>query len=141
MSDRDDRASLNLALAALGRSGDWGVDVDRTLSLPERWFLSIEGPAVYANFEIVSSRVIDAILGLPAFGGADPVAEIEVGRYGENRVDFRQDDEFADRCFVVINCGSECTVWLTLAGEDAFHVVNALRQVREELREGGYLLD
>jgi hypothetical protein len=37
--------AADIGLLANGSSGAWRVDVDESISGPERWFLQIEGPS------------------------------------------------------------------------------------------------
>src|SRR5262245_41463894 len=97
MATTTERDKLDLGLLACGRCGQWDVDVDETTSGPERWFLQIEGPAVYFDFEIPSLDVVDQTLRFLRSSGKESNGEIVVGTSNVSPVRLLQDDEFEDR--------------------------------------------
>ena len=137
--DNDDEG---LGLAANGSSGRWEVAVDETTTGPDRWFVQIEGPSVYFSFEIPSpemmSRALDFLGGRPSPTGphAGPSAEdgsLVFGEHGQTPVILVRDDEYEDRCFLVVGQEAAPVVRFTLAGEDLKDVREALRQAAEDL--------
>jgi hypothetical protein len=129
-------------LLANGCSGPWEIAIDQTISGPTQWFMQLEGPSVYLAFEVPSLALVDHELeflgGLP---GKSSRRAVMAGRNGTMvlgtskiaPVSLVGDDEFSDRFFLVIQPKGGLIVRFTLAGDDLRHVVEALRQVREDI--------
>jgi hypothetical protein len=130
----------SVGLLAVGSSGRWEIAIDETTSGPQRWFAQIEGPAVYLYFEISSLEIIDqAIEFVTAAGGdadAAPAARgdtLALGTSKSTPVKLVRDDEFSDRYFLVIEPKDGAVVRFTVATHDLAHVIDALRQVKQDM--------
>jgi hypothetical protein len=129
--------TATLGLLANGSFNGWDVNVDETTSGPDRWFLQIEGPSIYFNFEIPSLDTISQVgrfLGARQTGrGSRSNAELSIGENKHAPVRLLRDDEFADRFFLVIGPADAPLVRYALSGVDLKSVVAALEQVVEDL--------
>jgi len=128
---------------AIGSSGSWEIAIDQTTSGPERFFAQIDGPSVFLYFEIPSLEIIDeAIEFLTASSGngeknAAPAARggtLALGTSKSTHVKLVRDDEFSDRYFLVIEPKDGTLVRVTVTNDDLTHMIDALRQVREDLK-------
>jgi hypothetical protein len=138
----------NLGLTAIGSAGGWEVAIDETTSGAQRWFAQIEGPSVYLSFEVQSPSVIDKLIefltnqpkgrkgshGLSAQGNC----KLVIGKTKDEPVALVRDDEFPDRCFLVVETKRKLVVRVTLDGTDLKSLVNALRQAKEDLDEDDF---
>lgn len=128
-------------LVANGSAGRWDVNIDETTEGEEQWFAQIEGPSVYLYFEVSSPAIVDELVRFferpSASRGVIP--SLHVGSFGDDGVDLVRDDEYPDRCFIVIGRAPGATVRVALTGNDLADLTEALRQVREDLREAGLL--
>jgi hypothetical protein len=140
--------SEGFGLVATGSSGAWSIDLDETTSGEAKWFVQIEGPAVYLYFQIPSPATIDSLLQfldrhpVPLDGeqtlesnGIDD--SLRIGNFGRTAVTMIRDNEFPDRCFLVLGPSGESCVRLALSGEELRMFTEALRQVREDLEAEG----
>ncbi|MGH7138486.1 MAG: hypothetical protein ACREHD_22270 [Pirellulales bacterium] len=144
---KSDDGGDEFGLVANGSEGSWDVDVDESLSGEQRWYLQIDGPAMYLDCEIEHPRVVEAILrflsahtgnngdaSLPASCGD---SELEVARKGENRVALVWDTRANDRCAVLISGPTEFCARFILERGDLQDLIGALRQVHDELLDAG----
>lgn len=131
----------SIGLMAIGSSGPWEIAIDQTISGPDRWFAQVEGPSVYLYFQIPSLEIIDHAIEFLAFRGKTGKNAAHTARNGtlafgtgrSTRVNLVRDDEFRDRYFLVIEPKSGLVVRFTLTNEDLTHVIDALRQAKEDL--------
>src|SRR5205807_382899 len=121
--DAESQGSPTLGLAANGSAGGWDVAIDETTAGEHKWFAQIEGPSVYLYFELPSPAAVgDLVRFLDQRSGIgngplppDSVGKgesLSVGSFGQSRVRLVWDDEYADRCFVVIGPSATATVRL-----------------------------
>ena len=131
-----------LGLLANGSSGPWEFSVDETISGDERWFAQIEGPSVYISFEILSPDIVGEAATFLAppddkerelIGSAGGSNRLRISKSPGIPVSLVRDDEYKDRCFIVIGEGDSLTVRYTLAGEDLADLAEALRQANQEV--------
>ena len=132
----------SVGLLAIGSSGPWEIAIDQTTSGPERWFAQIDGPSVYLNFEIPSLEIIDQVIEFLMCSSGDteknaaPVARagtLALGTGKSTRIKLVRDDEFRDRYFLVIEPKDGAVVRFTVADNDLAHVIDALRQVKQDI--------
>ena len=132
----------SVGLAAIGASGSWEVSIDQTTSGPERWFMQIEGPSAYFHFEIPSLEIIDSTIRFLAdLRGHAPndVSRfakdgiLPIGASKASQVRLVRDDEFNDRCFLVMEFQRAQQMRFTLTGDDVTHVMASLRQLKDDL--------
>jgi len=146
----EDQHEPAVGLVANGSAGSWDVGIDETTVGERRWFAQIEGPSVYLYFELPSPLMVGELFqfldrragvrnGPRAPGAVAKGESLSVGSFGQYSVRLAWDDEFEDRCFVVIGPSATSTVRLTLVGEDAVMLARALGQAREDLRDAGLL--
>jgi hypothetical protein len=137
-----DRSTL--ALVANGSSGPWDVAVNEDGGEPAKLFVQIEGPITYLHFAIPSSQAIRTMrqyLQLRPAGddrATTPTAPratepARIGTFGQASVILTWDDEFADRCFLVVGNSAKSTFRLTIAGAEVRHLSEALRQVEADV--------
>lgn len=129
-------------LLACGSSGPWAIDIDETTSGTDRWFAQVEGPSIYLYFEIPSPEMVDHVLrflaGIQGKRGRNPLpvarnTSLTLARDALTRVNLIQDDEFADRFFLVIEPKGGSLVRFTITGDDLKNVTEALRQAKEDI--------
>jgi hypothetical protein len=134
----------NLGLLANGSSGSWDVSVDETLTGPDRWFAQIEGPAISLAFEIPSLDILSRMIGFLGRGrsvrdvtspgsSSNGDTELAVSKPKATPVTLLKDDEYDDRCFVLVGPTDNPVVRISILGDDLHHVVEALRQTQEEI--------
>jgi hypothetical protein len=131
----------SFGLVANGAAGAWHVDVDETLSGKHKWFLQIEGPAVYLNFQIEGPDAVDRLLTfielrLAESSSAAP-GELRVGQFGQTPVVFIWDPEGAGRGVVLIAGRGGSKMRVEMPHDDVDHFATALRQVRADLCAAG----
>jgi hypothetical protein len=133
----------DLGLLATGVAGEWSVDIDENVSGPEDWFAQIEGPGVYLSFPIVAPNILGDTLRLLDRSckkvGPGTTKPLHLGQFGQHSVTLIQDDEYPDRCFLVIGPEAQATVRVTVAGNGLHDLTECFRQVVEELRSDGLL--
>ena len=137
------RDPMTYGLLANGVSGAWSIDVDETMSGPDRWFLRIEGPAAYFSFEIPSLDIVERLgeflaarpaqNGRPTGPDSGSDWELTIGTDPRTPVHLLRDDEFVDRFFLLVGGTDAWCVRYTLVAEDVKCLVTALSQVREDL--------
>ena len=135
--------SENLGLLAFGSSGSWDVSVDESVSGAERSFAQIEGPSLWLYFEIPSPdiilEIIHFLLDCGTKRGEMPSCssrssgELHISDAEETPVSLVMDDEYKDRCFIVVGRSDSPIVRFSLAGEDLKNLTEALRQVEEDI--------
>ncbi|TWT64194.1 hypothetical protein [Rubinisphaera italica] len=123
-------------MAAFGRSGDWELAVDEILGERQHWCLQIESPFVSLQCGIPCLDVFAELKHLLAKSDSNAYDEnnsVEVGLYYDRPVIVHRDNEFADRCFIIIGDSAEARFEVTLAGKNFNEFREALSQVVEEL--------
>ncbi|HYT94650.1 MAG TPA: hypothetical protein VEL76_38395 [Gemmataceae bacterium] len=144
MKGSADQASDSVGLLAIGTSGSWEVSIDEALKGAERWYAQIEGPSVYLYFRLLDLNIVEKVLdslekrtpsrnGPQAAPPKQTADELTLGVFGRAPVLLIWDDEFDDRCFLVVGARSRSTMRVTLAGDDIPMLMEAFRQVREDL--------
>lgn len=143
------KAVGRVGLIACGRAGCFSVDVDQSLSGPDKWYVQIDGPSFWLYFQVDDPQAIADLLAFIEQGsiaaGAGPAAkriggELTIGHFGPLPVSFIWDEETVPRIAILIDAG-ECTSRMTLWGDDLRDLTSALRQVRDELRSEGFLTE
>jgi hypothetical protein len=126
-------------LLANGSSGRWFIDVDES-DAGDEWNMQIDGPTIYVRFPLPDLQVVPNLLaylraGLNAGHANDPRSSTEfpLTKLGSLSASITQDDEFTTRWFIIINGKSDAVVRLTLDAADVEMLVEALRQVIEDL--------
>jgi hypothetical protein len=145
-SDRRQAEDGAFGLAASGVSGPWAIDIDETTAGERRWYAQIEGRTVYLNLEIDSPAVVERMLRFlerrrsapgkrPAPNSKDKTDALRLGTFAGAPVSLIWDDEFADRCFLLVAPSDHACLRLTLGGEDVAHLAEALLQVKADLED------
>jgi hypothetical protein len=104
----------------------------------------VEGPSVYLSFQLIDLNILDkmiAFLDHHVSANASPrkarasktEKELAIGNFGQAPVSLIEDNEYEDRCFLVIGPKSSCCMRFPLWGEDIRMILDALRQIREDL--------
>jgi hypothetical protein len=131
-----------LGLLANGSAGPWDVAIDETTSGVERWFAQIEGPTVCFYFEIVSPDIVKKMLQFLEDGRKKPPnhstkrnGPLLIGKDKGMPVTLIRDDEYADRCFLLVGPRNRPLVRFALVGTDLASLTSALRQAAEDLEE------
>jgi hypothetical protein len=141
-----DRGSGGGGLLANGSSRLWDVAVEEALDRDKEWSLEIDGPTVYLVLQLHDLDVISKAVGfLDERLNGDPSQRrlresaagesLLIGRFGQTSVELVWDNEEAARCFLVIGPRARSTVRLTLQEDDVNMLLEALRQVAEDLGE------
>ena len=134
----------NLGLLANGSSGSWEVSIDESVSGTERSFAQIEGPSLWLCFEIPSSDIIPKIIQfllppgtkreeIPSCSSRRGGKLLDISEPEETPVSPVRDDEYRDRCFTVVGRSDSPIVRFSVAGEDLDNLIEALRQVEEDI--------
>ena len=139
-----DEADDGLTLLANGASGPWDVSIDSSDN--ETLFAHIEGPSVYLYFNIASIDIVGRTLRFlqkqppEAFRfqgkfSPRPNGTLNVGRFGRASINLTWDDEFEDRCFLIVGVSGKKSLRFSLAGEQIKHLKSALEQVSRDLKD------
>jgi hypothetical protein len=133
----------DLVLLANGSSGPWEIAIDESTGKRARLFAHVEGPALYLYFEIPSRKTIRSAVHFLEQGnvssrsmsgnGVSKGSSVRIGGFGRSSIRLVWDTEFADRCFLIVGVSSKPSLQFTLAGGEIKHLLNALRQVQNEL--------
>lgn len=121
--------------AAVGRSGDVGIEVDEAISGSECWQLSIDCPRFYLRFAIPQPSAVAGLCDFLAQHLDHPTGgELSLGTFGDSSVSIVKDDEFGDRFFL---CVSACdgSVRHTLTGDEVPDFIVALTQASAALSD------
>lgn len=131
-------------LLANGASGCWDIDVDESPDGNE-WTLQLVGPQAYLVFRLRDLGIIPKAVRFLQAGpnagrnqrgaaGPDDNGELPLGRFGSASVSLRWDDEEGfRRCFLIIGQTAHSTMHLNLYDADIDMIVEALRQVVDDL--------
>jgi hypothetical protein len=145
ISGTEPKGLLELGLVASADSGFWMIAVDQTTSGAERWFLQIKGPSAHLYIEIPSTQVIDQAASLfaarssPGLVEAHTAESFDIGEFAGLPVALVFDDEFRDRCFLLIADGSCSTLRFTIVGADFVSLAAAMCAARDQLGKDGWL--
>ena len=134
----------NLGLLANGSSGSWEVSIDESVSGTERSFAQIEGPSLWLYFEIPSPDTIPKIIQfllppgtkreqMPGCSSRSGGRQLDISESEETPVSLVRDDEYKDRCFIVVGRSDSPIVRFSVAGEDLDNLIEAFRQVEEDI--------
>lgn len=134
----------NLGLLANGSSGSWEVSIDESVSGTERSFAQFEGPSLWLYFEIPSPDTIPKIIQfllppgtkreqMPGCSSRSGGRQLDISESEETPVSLVRDDEYKDRCFIVVGRSDSPIVRFSVAGEDLDNLIEALRQVEEDI--------
>ncbi len=132
----------HIGLVANGCSGPWEISIDETLSGTERWFAQIEGSFLWLSFEIPSPEIIPKTIQflsrlIDVTDKQDSVLNggynLEISKAGGVDVTLVLDDEYKDRCFLVLGRSDSPTARFSVAGEDLKNLIAALQQVQEDI--------
>ena len=143
MYDETKQPTKGWGLLAMGRSGNWQIDLDEALDGPEL-SIQIEDSRTHLAFRPDSLLVIpamrqflqshlDAELAGESVGWSE-ASELRLGQFGTAPVSLRWDNEGGRRCFLVI-AHAGAALFITLQEEDIRSLCEALSQVIEELPE------
>lgn len=138
----------SFGLVANGSADGWDVEIDESITGAERWFLQIEGPAVYFRLRIDGPKVVDRLLefldarlgsGLPGESGSSGEGEVPIGKVGRTDAQLTWDPEGEGHCLVSISNAGELTVQIRIIRKDAEALRSALLQVRADLCAEGFV--
>jgi hypothetical protein len=132
-----------VGLSAIGSAGSWEIAVDEALARTDKWFLEIEGPAVYFYIEISNPGIINKTLAFIDAGGPESnssnngKSSLQLGKIERTAINLLRDDEYPDRVFILLGSPGKSVVRVTISGADLTMLANALRQVSAELEADG----
>ncbi len=135
----------NVGLLANGSSGPWEFSVDETISGNERWFAQIEGPSVYISLEIPSPDIVSQAVRFLApphdkerelIASAGGNGWLSISKSPGIPVFLVRDDEYEDRCFIVVGHDDSLVVRYSFAGDDLENLVEAMRQAYQDIIGG-----
>jgi hypothetical protein len=134
------RNSRQVGLLANGSSRLWDVAIDETISGRDRWFMQVEGPSIYVYFQIHHPDIVGKAVDYFRKGkqyvhsqSGTSNGELLIGGNKHTPIFLVRDDEFADRIFLVVGPRSSPVVRYTISGTAINKIVEALRQVKEDL--------
>src|SRR5215469_5898642 len=136
-----EKATDRFGLVANGSSGEWHLSINETIRGKEKWYADIDGPSVYLSFQLVDLEILDkmiAFLDRRVSADTSPQKtrsskaeeELVIGSFGLAPVSLIGDNEYKDRCFLIIGPKSSCCMRFSLLGEDTRMILDAFRQVR-----------
>ncbi len=147
-----DIAQVEFGLVANGIAGAWEVSLDETLAGAQRWFVQIEGPGRYVNFQVRHPRIFDDMVSFLKWhmchdgcaqrsgSSVDPGIRLDVSQFGGLAVSLIWDGEEAQkRCVILIKGKSQFVVRISIEHGDLVDLIAALEQVRDELSDEGTL--
>lgn len=145
MSNKTEKLADTFGLLASGSSGAWHIDVEESLD-GKNWYLELDGPYSYLVLQLTDLQVIPAALNffesglrrtqrkIPA-GPEKDDRELCLGKFGASSVCLLWDDEESLRCFLIVGPTSHAALRLTLITSDIEMLIDALRQVMNDLPE------
>ncbi len=124
----------SLGLTAVGRHGQWFVEVEETTSGPDRWFLELSGPNLALSAEVDSPAYLATVYNFLARTRATTAYEhIAVGRIGRDVLAIRTDGETMDRYFLVIESNGGVALQYRLTPPDLDHVIAAWADALDDM--------
>jgi hypothetical protein len=141
-----DLTSGSVGLLANGSCRVWDVAIEESFDRDNEWSLEIDGPTVYLVLQLhdldVISKVVDFLNErLSGHPSQRPLRKsragesLLIGKFGQTSVELVWDNEEAARCFLVIGPRARSTLRVTLQEDDARMLLEALRQVADDLGE------
>jgi hypothetical protein len=124
----------NFCLLATGASGCWSVDLDESTDGTE-WSLQLDGPQVYLAFSLRDLGVVRAAADYLRVSRMGTEA-IPLGSFASGRVSLHWDNEYPDRCFLIVSGFEGSAFRITLSAEDTRALSEALEQIQEDLPGG-----
>ncbi len=128
-------------LVASGSSGDWTVDVDHTLGGRPRYLMQLDGPRTYVHFQLLHRQIVATMHEyLRRVASTETLTEdgsLLLGSSGQSQVLLIWDDEFHDRCFLIVGFGGKALVRVTLLEDDIRSLEDALGHVLADLSDDG----
>lgn len=123
-------------LLAIGRAGEWVIEVDESTAGPDRYFAQLEAASFSVQFEIQQPSVFAECLAYLLQTSEQLHADgISFGQFGETSVTIRKDDEYPDRFFICLGEGGTSFLQVTVAGKSVESFVAALKQIVTQLNE------
>ena len=120
---------------AFGRSGDTEICVDRTVTDPCQWTMTIETSTWSLRFAIAGHSIAAAFSDfLAAYQDRKEHHELVIGRFQNAEVRIVKDDEFADRFFLV-TAGGDDTMFISLGANSVTEMYGALAKVVADLSD------
>lgn len=131
MTKPESDANGSFGLLANGTAGCWSVDLDESQDGRE-WSLQLDGPLLYLAFPIHDLTVIQSAIEYLR-GGRHRADALSLGQFESAGVSLHRDDEFPDRCFLIVGPRTRATMRFALSAEDATMLAEALEQVQQDL--------
>jgi hypothetical protein len=128
-----------VSLSAIGSSNGWEVSLDEATGKRVRWILQIEGPSVFVSMPVPSPGIVEDLLTYLRESARlhrsppIPAVAFPLGESEDRLVSLWRDDEFSDRCFLILETKSKTVVRITIGGQDWHAFVHALTDLRREL--------
>jgi hypothetical protein len=144
MHRSNESAANGFGLLANGSSRLWEVMIDESLHREDEWSMELEGPNVYLVFQLRDLRVVPEVIEFLHARCRTPAAPgrrtrsarnemLTLGRFGTASVSLVGDNEESARCFLLIGPRARSTLRLSLHREDCRMLLEAFRQVAEDL--------
>ncbi|MCI0359704.1 MAG: hypothetical protein L0211_14605 [Planctomycetaceae bacterium] len=122
---------------ACGSSEDWEVSINQTLGARPHYALELDGPREYIRFRLINRQTVGLIHDyLSRVAGVANVSDdgsLVIGATGQSQVLLAWDDEFADRCFLIVGHGSNTLVRITFLERDVQAIREALSQALSDM--------
>jgi hypothetical protein len=131
MNDDVGELGGTFSLLACGSSGHWRVDLDESPDGTE-WSLQLDAPRVYLAFAVHDLGVVRSAVDYLR-STQDRVNPLPLGHFASAAVSVQWDDEYADRCFLIVGLHARSALRLTLSADDTVMLAAALEQVLEDL--------
>lgn len=150
--DTSQNMPAQIGLIGIGTCGNWEVQIDETVAGLQKWYFQIEGPTVSFNIEIPSLTSLPSIAAELSKPKQDPpvitahileqhTSSIPLGTLGGLPVLLLRDDEYSDRCTLLIDGNRGGTVRILIAGDDLQQFVSALSEAIDDLEDGTVEVD
>ncbi len=131
-------------LLANGSSRLWDIAVDESLEREGEWSIELDGKTNYLIFQLRDLHAIAEAIDYLQRGLSEPETSNQqrrtesayhliLGKFGTYAVWLEWDDELPLRLFLIVGPNARPTMRLTLQREDAETLLEALRQVADDL--------
>lgn len=131
MTPHTDEPNGSFGLLACGTDGCWSIDLDES---PDgtAWSLQLDGPQVYLAFALRNLGVVAEALAYIRTGPRRS-GGLTLGHFGSASVMLHWDDEYSDRCFLIVGPQAQSTLRVSLSTRDTHSIAAALEQIVDDL--------
>jgi hypothetical protein len=138
-TDTTQKKNGDFGLLAFGSCGPWEIAIDEHISDADRWCAQVEGPSVTFYFEIPSLEIVRQMRQLldRSAVSSERDGSLLIGKEPGTPVTLVRDNEYGDRFFLLVGPTANPIVSFAIAGADVVNIVEALRQVSDDIDDEG----